>query len=101
MEYRLLFDVELGHNTRAHKFPYLHIQMWDKDILKYNDCVGETMLDIGKFYRKAYHKNCAVNFFETLKGTAMDRVHKKKKGMPSYLILIKIFHLTRMQLMIK
>merc|ERR1711871_572202 len=77
--YRLLFDVELGHNTRAHKFPYLHIQMWDKDILKYNDCVGETMLDIGKFYRKAYHKNCAVNFFETLKGTAMDRVHKKKK----------------------
>ena len=77
--YRLLFDVELGHNTRAHKFPYLHIQMWDKDILKYNDCVGETMLDIGKFYRKAYHKNCAVNFFETAKGAAMDRMHKKQK----------------------
>ena len=53
--------------------------MWDKDILKYNDCVGETMLDIGKFYRKAYHKNCAVNFFETAKGAAMDRMHKKRQ----------------------
>jgi hypothetical protein len=25
--WRLLFDVELGHGTRAMKFPYLHIQV--------------------------------------------------------------------------
>ena len=25
--YRLIYDVELGHNTRAMKFPYLYIQV--------------------------------------------------------------------------
>jgi hypothetical protein len=25
--YRLLFEIELGHSTRAMKFPYLHIQV--------------------------------------------------------------------------
>ena len=28
--WRMLFDVELGHSTRAMKFPYLHIQLWDR-----------------------------------------------------------------------
>ena len=28
--YRLLFDVELGHNTRSMKFPYLSLQLWDR-----------------------------------------------------------------------
>ena len=28
--YRLLFDVELGHSTKAMKFPYLHLQLWDR-----------------------------------------------------------------------
>ena len=77
--YRLLFDVELGHNTRAHKFPYLHFQLWDKDILKYNDCIGEQTLDVGKFYRRAYRKNMAVNFFESTKGGAKDRKEKSSK----------------------
>jgi hypothetical protein len=33
--YRLLFDVELGHNTRAMKFPYFHIQLWDRLVVVY------------------------------------------------------------------
>lgn len=28
--YRLLFDVELGHSAKAMKFPYLHLQLWDR-----------------------------------------------------------------------
>lgn len=28
--WRMKFDVELGHNTRAMKFPYFHVQLWDK-----------------------------------------------------------------------
>lgn len=45
--WRMLFDVELGHRTRAMKFPYLHIQMWDKDLLKWNDCIAEGTVDLG------------------------------------------------------
>ena len=26
--WRMIFDVELGHNTRAMKFPHLHFQLW-------------------------------------------------------------------------
>ena len=40
--YRLKFPIELGPRTRATKFPYLHIQMWDRDILKWNDCIAEV-----------------------------------------------------------
>ena len=31
--YRLNFDVELGHSTKAMKFPYLHFQLWDRYVL--------------------------------------------------------------------
>ena len=47
--WRMLFDVELGHNTRAMKFPYFHIQLWDRDILKWNDCAGEGVINLGEF----------------------------------------------------
>jgi len=81
--WRLLFDVELGHNTRAMKFPYLHLQMWDKDILKYNDCVGETTFNLGMYFQKAYKKNVALKLFEKPKGAAaskLRRAQNKKKG---------------------
>lgn len=38
--WRMKFDVTLGHNTRTMKFPYLNISMWDKDILKYDDLIA-------------------------------------------------------------
>jgi len=56
----------------------LHIQLWDKDILKYNDCVGEQTIDCDRFYKKAYHKNTTVNFFERHKGAAKDRRTREK-----------------------
>jgi len=71
--YRLLFDVELGHSTRAMKFPYLHLQLWDRDILKWNDCAGEGTINLGRYYRKAYKRNLALKLFETKKGAAARR----------------------------
>ena len=71
--YRLLFDVELGHSTRAMKFPYLHLQLWDRDILKWNDCAGEGTVNLGRYYRKAYKRNMALKLFETKKGAAAKR----------------------------
>lgn len=34
--------------------------MWDKDILKWNDCIAEGMLDLGKHFRKACKKKIDV-----------------------------------------
>jgi hypothetical protein len=28
--WRMKFDIELGHGTRAMKFPYFYLQLWDK-----------------------------------------------------------------------
>lgn len=77
--YRMLFDVELGHNTRAMKFPYLHIQLWDRDLLKWSDCAGEGMIDLGPYYRKAYKRNIAIKLFEKKKGMAAKRAAKRAK----------------------
>jgi len=61
--WRMKFDVELGHNTKAMKFPYLHMQAWDKDIVKYNDCIAESMIMMDKAFKRAYKKNARVDMF--------------------------------------
>jgi hypothetical protein len=58
------FDVELGHNTMAMKFPYLHIQAWDKDIFKYSDCIAEGLENLGEFFNRAYKKGEDVECFK-------------------------------------
>jgi len=61
--WRMKFDVELGHNTKAMKFPYLHLQAWDKDVLKYSDCIGEGFENLGDDFSRAYKKNQTVEAF--------------------------------------
>ena len=81
--WRLLFDVELGHNTRAMKFPYLHLQLWDRDIIKWNDCAGEGTIDLGKYYKKAYKNNVAIKLFEKAKGAqAARQIRQKERPKP-------------------
>ena len=77
--YRLLFDVELGHNTRAMKFPYMYVQLWDRDILKWNDCAGEVTYNLGKYYRKAFKRNIALKLFEKKSGMQATRDRKQQK----------------------
>ena len=36
------------------KAPHLHLQLWDRDLLSYNDCIAETVLDLGAACRIAY-----------------------------------------------
>ena len=78
--WRMLFDVEIGHNTRAMKFPYFHMQLWDKDILKWNDCIGEGILNMGAFYKKVFKKNVAINLYEKKQGAAKDRARKRRRS---------------------
>lgn len=35
-------------------------QMWDRDILKWNDCIAEATLDLDKPFRKAFKHNTQV-----------------------------------------
>jgi hypothetical protein len=74
--YRLVYDVELGHSTRAMKFPYLYLQLWDRDILKWSDCAGEVVFNLGKYYRKAFKRGIAIKLFESPSGAAATRARK-------------------------
>jgi hypothetical protein len=36
------------------KFPRLHLQMWDKDITKFSDCIAESRpIDLSKLFNSA------------------------------------------------
>jgi len=50
--YRLKFDVELGVNTASYKFPYLKLQLWDKNVA-YDDMMAEHILDLKDHFQKA------------------------------------------------
>jgi hypothetical protein len=43
-----------GLNGRATRFPYLYVQFWDMDVLKYNDFIAEGVIDIGRCDRQDY-----------------------------------------------
>ena len=76
--WRMQFDVELGHNSRAMKFPYLHLQLWDRDLLKWNDCMAESTVNLGVYFRKAFKKRIAIKLFETKHGSTRVKKNKKK-----------------------
>ena len=42
-----------------------------------NDCAGEVIVDLRKYYRKAYKRGVALKLFETKKGGAAKRAAKK------------------------
>ena len=78
--YRLKFKVELGHNTRTMKFPYLNLSMWDKDIVKYDDLIAETVLDLGRYFRRAYKKGGGQAFPDQAQEREEDQAHLFSSG---------------------
>lgn len=46
------------------KLPRLTLQMWDADVLKYNDCIGETSIDLLLPCHRAFRKSEVVNVFK-------------------------------------
>jgi len=38
--WRMKFKLKLGPRSMHWKFPYLHLQLWDKDVVSFNDCMG-------------------------------------------------------------
>ena len=60
------------------KFPYLNVQMWDKDILKYDDLIAEKIIDLKREFFKAFQKGTEVAYDP--KRTLRKNKKKKKKG---------------------
>lgn len=64
--YRMKFDLNLVHNCTVLKFPYLHIQAWDADIIGSNDILAETVLDIKgpltKVSCNMQYATCSISF---------------------------------------
>ena len=50
------------------KFPRLHLQMWDKDVVKFSDCIAETQLDLGRLFAKAAKTQQRVKLFMPVPG---------------------------------
>ncbi|RLN93202.1 hypothetical protein BBJ28_00021764 [Nothophytophthora sp. Chile5] len=55
---------------RSPELARLHLQLWDKDVLKWNDVLGEAQLDLYKWLRRAYDTNRTVEPFLELKRLA-------------------------------
>ncbi|KAH9070578.1 hypothetical protein Ae201684P_002935 [Aphanomyces euteiches] len=58
--YRLKFVVQMPMKP---EFARLTIQMWDKDLTKWNDIIGEAQLDLYKWLYKAYMEKRTVRPF--------------------------------------
>ena len=51
--------MDLGLKTASYKFPYLKMQLWDKDVLKFDDLIAEAQLDLGYYFKKAFRNACS------------------------------------------
>ena len=63
--YRLKFPLTLP--LKAPEFARLHVQVWDKDVVKWNDVIGETQIDLYTWFQKAYRTNETVLPFKEIK----------------------------------
>ncbi|TMW65611.1 hypothetical protein Poli38472_008253 [Pythium oligandrum] len=66
--WRFKFPVEFP--MRTPELARLHVQLWDRDVIKWNDVLGEAQLDLYKWLRRAYETNRTVTPFYELKKLA-------------------------------
>lgn len=73
--WRIKLPVEFP--LRTAEFGRLHIQLWNKDLIKIKDMIGEAQLDLFKWIRRANDENRSVSPFAELK--AMSKVSPTNK----------------------
>ncbi|KAL3661972.1 hypothetical protein V7S43_012779 [Phytophthora oleae] len=79
--WRLILKTEFP--PRSPEMARLHLQLWDKDVLKWNDVLGEAQLDLYKWLRRAYETNRSVAPFLELKRLSQHpegNIDAKKEG---------------------
>ncbi|CAE7848142.1 FER1L6, partial [Symbiodinium sp. KB8] len=57
--WRFLWDIELPY-----KFAYLNVQLWDRDILKWNDCIAEVQVDLSALFKRAQFQDSVYRIFD-------------------------------------
>jgi|TARA_B100001121_G_scaffold262551_1_gene242949 hypothetical protein len=45
----------------------LMLQLWDQDVIKWNEVIGDTQVDLYRWFLKAYHEQRVVNVFKEVK----------------------------------
>jgi len=53
------------------------LQLWDRDILKYNDIIAETAVDLYPWLKLAYHRDAPIKIFKEKKD-AIQRLKQKR-----------------------
>jgi hypothetical protein len=43
------------------------LQLWDQDVIKWNEVIGDTQVDLYRWFLKAYHEQRVVNVFKEVK----------------------------------
>ncbi|KAJ1449086.1 hypothetical protein M885DRAFT_622839 [Pelagophyceae sp. CCMP2097] len=62
--WRLKFPIELP--LASPELGRLNMQLWDQDIIKWNDVIGDAQLDLYKWLLKAYSENKSVDVFKVI-----------------------------------
>jgi len=76
--WRMKFKLELPQ-----KFPYLHVQIWDRDIFSYNDCIAEAVLDMSAAFKRAFKLKKGFVMFQEEKDGHDDDGHAALGGFDS------------------
>jgi hypothetical protein len=63
--YRLTFDVDLPLKSPEHG--RLGLQLWDRDILKWNDIIAQTSIDLYRWLLMVYHEQQSIKPFKIIR----------------------------------
>ena len=59
----------------------LMLQLWDQDVIKWNEVIGDTQVDLYRWFLKAYHEQRVVNVFKEVKDAISRQQMKAAKKM--------------------
>ena len=59
----MVFPLKLPLDFKTEK--YITLQLWDRDILKWNDFICESQINIAQYLRKAFRKKQTMRVFGT------------------------------------
>ena len=62
--YRQKWNLDLSARAQIVKFPYVHLQCWDQDIIGEDDLIAEVVIDIEKELRRVMKKLIPVEKFK-------------------------------------
>jgi hypothetical protein len=71
--WRMKFKFTLGPRSFMMKHPQIKLQLWDKDILKYNDMIAEQSISLHMTLLRAMQSGTSVQHFEGIPGVGVEK----------------------------